>query len=144
MAKEIKTSIAIEAAAAKVWAVLTHFDGYPAWNPFITSISGQAAAGEKIKVRIEPPGARAMTFTPRVLAFRENREFSWLGHLFIPGLFDGKHRFELIDNGDGTTTFLHSETFGGILVPLLSKIIDQHTAAGFQQMNIALKATCER
>ncbi len=62
--------------------------------------------------------------TPRpVLSFEPNKELRWLGHLLVTGLFDGEHRFELIDNGNGTTTFRHSETFNGILVPLFKKLL---------------------
>ena len=46
-----------------------------------------------------------MTFKPKVLTYQVNKEFSWIGHLLFTGLFDGKHKFELIDNGNGTTIF---------------------------------------
>jgi uncharacterized protein YndB with AHSA1/START domain len=41
MAKEIKTEILINASPDKVWAILTDFDNYPSWNPFITSLKGE-------------------------------------------------------------------------------------------------------
>ncbi len=84
-----------------------------------------------------------MTFTPRVLAFEKNKEFRWLGHLFIKGLFDGEHRFELTDNSDGSTTFRQSEQFGGILVPLFNKMIEVNTRNGFEAMNKKLKERAE-
>ena len=40
MAKEIKTEILINAAPEKVWSILTNFEKYPDWNPFIKSING--------------------------------------------------------------------------------------------------------
>ena len=39
MAKEIKTEILINATPEKVWSILTSFDNYPNWNPFIKSIT---------------------------------------------------------------------------------------------------------
>lgn len=59
-----------------------------------------------------------MTFKPTVLAFKHNKEFRWIGKLLFKGVFDGEHKFELIDNGNGTTIFNHSENFKGILVGL--------------------------
>ncbi|MFM2360786.1 MAG: hypothetical protein RLY16_2779, partial [Bacteroidota bacterium] len=41
MAKEIKTTIEIHASPARVWEVLTNFDEYPNWNPFIKSLKGE-------------------------------------------------------------------------------------------------------
>ncbi len=79
--------------------------------------------GNTITTRLEPPKASSMTFKPKVLVFEDNKKFVWLGHLFIKGLFDVEHSFELIDNLDETTTFMHSEKFEGILIPLFKKCL---------------------
>lgn len=144
MKKEIKTQIIIQATPQRVWEVLTQFEQYAGWNPFIKSIQGKVQTGEKIIVRLEPPGAKGMTFKPKVLAFERNKEFKWIGHLFFPGLFDGEHRFELIDNGNGTTTFIQAEKFKGILVRMLSKMLDGSTLNGFKAMNEQLKLEAEK
>ena len=144
MAKEIKTEILINATPTKVWSILTSFDNYPNWNPFIKSIKGDVKVGNKIIARLEPPKAKGMTFKPKVLVFDANKEFRWIGHLLFPGLFDGEHKFELIDNGNGTTTFKQSEKFKGILVPLFKKMLDNNTISGFNEMNIKLKELAEQ
>ena len=143
MAKQISTEIIINAAPQKIWAILTDFDNYSRWNPFIKSITGPVAVGNTITARIEPPEAQAMTFRPKVLVFEANKEFRWLGKLFISGLFDGEHIFQLTDNGNGTTTFRQSELFYGILVPLFTKMLDTNTLNGFKQMNQKLKEVAE-
>lgn len=144
MAKEIKTQITINASPEKVWSILTNFEKYPEWNPFIKSIKGTPTVGKRIIARIEPPKAKGMTFTPKVLAFDANKQFRWIGHLLMPGLFDGEHIFEIIDNGDGTTTFIQREKFRGILVPLFKKMLDNNTVNGFNQMNQKLKELAEQ
>ena len=143
MAKEIKTEIVIHATPAKVWSILTNFDNYPNWNPFIKSINGEVLVGNKITARIEPPEAKGMTFKPKILCYETNKELKWIGHLLFAGLFDGEHKFELIDNGDGTTTFRQSEKFRGILVPLFKKMLDNNTKKGFEAMNRKLKELAE-
>ena len=143
MAKEIRTSIVINASAEQVWKVLTDFEKYPEWNPFLKSITGNVKVGNKIRTRIEPPEAKGMTFQPKVLAFSAGKEFRWIGHLLFPGLFDGEHSFELIVNPDGTTTFIQREKFRGILVPMFKKMLDVNTLNGFNQMNSALKERVE-
>lgn len=140
MAKELTTTIIINASPEKIWAILTNFKDYPNWNPFIKSITHtkKLAVGNKIKVVLD-----GMTFKPKVRAYDANHEFRWLGHLLIPGLFDGEHRFHLIDNSDGTTTFIQSEVFKGILVPLFNKKLNTDTKTGFEAMNEKLKELAE-
>ena len=144
MAKEIKTEILIYASPVKIWSILTNFDNYPSWNPFIKSIKGEVKVGNKITARIEPPEASGMTFKPKILTLETNKELSWLGHLLFAGLFDGEHKFELIDNGNETTTFKQSEKFNGLLVPLFKKQLDTNTKNGFVAMNMKLKELAEQ
>lgn len=143
MATTIRTSIHIQAAPQQVWQVLTDFSGYGSWNPFIRSLKGTVAVGQKIDVHIVPPGQKGMTFRPRVRAFVKEQRLEWLGHLLFPGLFDGKHSFELIANPDGTTTLVQGETFRGILVPFLKRLINGPTMEGFRSMNEAVKQRSE-
>lgn len=144
MVKEIKTEILINTTPEKVWTILTDFENYPNWNPFIKSIKGDVNVGKVITVRIEPSEAKGMTFKPEILTFKTNKELSWLGHLFFAGIFDGEHKFEIIDNGNGTTTFRQSEIFRGILVPLFKKQLDNNTKEGFEEMNKKLKELSEQ
>ncbi|MFZ5973699.1 MAG: SRPBCC family protein [Bacteroidota bacterium] len=141
--KEIRTEIVIQARPEKVWGVLTSFPQYPQWNPFLKKIEGPLQEGAQITARIEPPGSSGMTFKPTLLVVSPARELRWLGHLFVPGLFDGEHVFELYENTDGSTTFVQREEFGGILVPLFEKMLDNNTLAGFNAMNQSLKARAE-
>lgn len=144
MEKEIKTEILINATPEKIWSILINFDNYTNWNPFIKSIKGEVKVGNIITARIEPPEAKGMTFKPKILIFETNKELKWLGHLLFAGLFDGEHKFELIDHGNGTTTFRQSEKFNGILVPLFKKQLDNNTKKGFEEMNKKLKELAEQ
>jgi hypothetical protein len=85
-----------------------------------------------------------MQIKPVVLQHVTNKELRWMGSMGIPYLFDGEHTFLLEDNGDGTTSFHHFEHFRGILVPMLTKMLDVNTKEGFEQMNMALKARVEQ
>lgn len=144
MAKNIKTEILINATPEKIWSILTNFGNYPNWNPFIKSINGEIKVGKKIRAEIEVSQSKGMTFSPKILTFVTNKELSWLGHLLFAGVFDGEHKFELIDNANGTTTFIQSEKFTGILVPLFKKQLDNNTKKGFDAMNIKLKELAEQ
>ena len=140
--KELRTEIAIAAPPERVWDVLTDFDAYPTWNPFITSIAGRPEVGTELEVRIEPPGRRAMTFRPTVLAAEPQRRLAWLGRVLLPRVFDGEHSFEIEPSGDGGSRFTQRERFSGLLVPLLGATL-RKTEQGFVAMNRALKERAE-
>ena len=141
---ELHTEIEIEAPAARVWQILTEFAAYPSWNPFLPKIEGTGAVGEKIEVTFQPPGGKPMTMRPTVRASDPERRFAWLGRLGgVPKLFDGEHSFVIEPLGPQRVRFVHSEKFGGILVPFLRKMLETSTRAGFEAMNRALKDRAE-
>ena len=136
----VHTETEIDAAPEAVWAVLTDFAAYPEWNPLITNASGTLAVGETLTLRMVP-GGKPQTFTPEVLAVRENAELRWRGALKWSWLFSAEHRFALSAVGDGTR-LVHSEVFRGVLVPLLGTTIDQ-AERDFRAFNAALKERVE-
>jgi hypothetical protein len=141
--KELYSEIEIAASAERVWRLLTDFASYPEWNPFIRRISGEPTTGERLEVRIEPPGGRGMTFRPTVLNAEDNRELRWLGHLLVPGLFDGEHSLAIQLLGENHVRFVQREAFRGLLVPLFARSLDNNTQRGFEEMNRALKERAE-
>ena len=144
MAYQLHTSIEIDAPVERVWQIFSRFEDYPKWNPFIKHVEGPVEAGAKIKVRLVPPGGRGITMRPTILRIEPQAELRWLGHFGLPGIFDGEHYFQLEPLLGGGTRFTQGENFSGILVPLLKKMIDGSTREGFENMNAALKETCER
>jgi hypothetical protein len=141
--KELHSEIQIDAPAERVWELLTDFDSYPHWNPFIRKISGQPAPGERLEVRLKPPGGRGMTFKPKVLNAEPNRALRWLGHLLVPGLFDGEHSFTIQPLEENRVRFVQREAFKGVLVPLFARSLETNTHRGFEEMNLALKERAE-
>ena len=144
MAKEIKTQIIINQTPEKVWSVLTNFNKYGKWNPFIVSITGNPLVGNNLVVVMKPEENKEMTFKPKVLALEKNEKLIWKGKLLMKNIFDGEHQFYLIDNGDGTTTFIQNEKFNGLLVPFMKKLIEVDTINNFKKFNEAIKIEAEK
>ena len=142
--KELRSEIEIQAPAERVWQLLTDFPSFPQWNPFIRKASGAIQVGERLEVNIQPSGASGMTFRPTVLTAEPNRELRWLGHLLIPGLFDGEHIFTIEPLGESRVRFTQREVFTGLLVPLFARGLDTDTRRGFEEMNQALKVRAEQ
>ena len=85
-----------------------------------------------------------MNFRPKVLKAEPNRELRWLGHLVVPGLFDGEHIFVIEPLGPDRVRFIQREIFTGLLVPLFARGLDADTQRGFEEMNKALKVRAEQ
>ena len=144
MSAQLRTEIVIDATPDRVWGVLTDFAAYPTWNPFVRRLAGSAAVGSRLTARIKPPGGMAMTLRPTVLAAAPGRELRWLGHLLVPGLFDGEHGFRIEPLGPDRVRFVQEERFTGLLAPLVLRFVERDTQQGFEAMNRALKARAER
>jgi len=85
-----------------------------------------------------------MHFSPSITRLESERELRWLGNLWgMDFLFSGEHFFKLERNEDNSTTLIHGEQFGGLLLPLFSGQLEKHTLAGFKSFNEALKAEVE-
>jgi hypothetical protein len=142
--KQIVTEIEIDATPSRVWQVLTDFEKYPTWNPFIKKISGVAARNEKLEVHMPDPRGGTMIFTPTVLAAERDRELRWLGRS-EGDVFNGEHRFliEPIDNNN-KVHFTQSEKFTGSMVASLEGWLDTAVKQNFEDMNRALKQRAEK
>src|SRR5918994_2800088 len=140
--KELHTEIEINASPERVWDTLADFAAYPRWNPFIRHISGKLEVGERLEVRLEPPDSRGITLRPTVLSAEPNRQLRWLGHLLVPGLFDGEHTLATEPLDENRVRFVQHEVFKGALVPLVARSL-ANTLRGFEEMNGALKEQAE-
>lgn len=140
----IETEIQINASAEQVWRELTNFENYADWNTFVTYNSGESQPGEKLNLRLSPPTGMAMTIKPRVTERIENRKFEWLGSLLMPGIMDGRHTFEIVEESNGGVTLKHYESFRGVLAHPMGWIgVYRKTKPGFELMNEQLKKRVE-
>ena len=139
---QISTETEIDGTPEKVWAVLTDFAGYADWNPGFEEAEGRAQVGETLHLTFAKEGGRGMRMHPKVLVAEPGRELRWLGRLWMPGIFDGEHRFEIQELAPGRVRFVQSERFSGVLVGLFRSTLDK-TRLGFAEMNGALKLRAE-
>lgn len=139
---KIKTEIIINATKEKVWEILTDFEGYQNWNPFIIRSEGKAIIGTKLKNTMLN-GKGTMTFKPVILTVKPLIYFDWLGSLGFKGIFDGHHYFEIEELQAGQVKFTQGENFSGILSKPILKKIGEQTRENFLKMNQALKQRAE-
>ena len=144
MTRRLHTEIEIQASPDRVWETLTDFTAYSHWNPFIVQAGGQPVPGIRLQLQMRLRGHRPTTFRPEVLEATPARRLRWLGHLLLPGLFDGEHTFDIEPSGPGRVRLTQQEEFRGLLAPLILAFIAKPTQEGFSQMDQALKARVEQ
>ena len=141
--KEIYTEIGINASAEIVWEIITDFDNFGEWNSFIKEISGVPKEGSQLKLFTKPPNSNGIGFKPKILKYEAEKEITWLGKLWIPKLFDGKHSLIIKKLDERSVLFVQKERFSGLLVPFLRNMLD-NTKSGFEIMNHELKKEAEK
>lgn len=140
--KEIITDIHINASATKVWDVLINLPSYSKWNPFIIQACGRLKKGERLYITLHT-GEKKHKFRPTITEIKSGLYLEWLGHFFIPGLFDGRHYFNLEPIDAVSTRLIQGEIFSGLLAPSILNRKEQDTVTGFRIMNKALKIRAE-
>lgn len=138
---EVRTEITAPASA--VYRQLMDFESYSSWNPMVIEIKGMPDVGSKIEVRIKLEGRDPTTLKPTVVKNDVDKEFRWVGALFFEWLFRGEHYFIIEENEGGRCAFVHGENFSGICEPLITIMLGQSTAIGFEAFNAALKRRVE-
>jgi hypothetical protein len=133
-----RVSVDVRASPAAVWARLTDAAAFPTWNSTVTRIEGAIAPGQKLRIQV--PSAPGRTFTPTVTEFVPNARMVWSDGMFP--MFKGTRTFTLTPAGDGTT-FTMSETFEGLMLPMIKGSLPDFGPI-FDQYAADLKRTCEQ
>lgn len=139
--KEISSEVEIDASPDKVWQTLIETPGF--LPDEIRQAARDGKVGTQLKVRIATKGGRGETFTVKLLKVDAPREVRWKGRLWISGLFDGEHSFEISSQaGRPGATFVQRERFSGLFLPFLSKTV-RDTRKEFDDMGRSLKSKAE-
>ena len=111
-----RVEINIRSKAAAVWTLLTDAEGFPRWNSTITRIEGQIREGERLRLHV--PGTDR-TFAPKVTDVVPGERMTWTGG-FAP-LFKGVRTFWLRSGDAGSTVFVMTERFSGVMFALVKR-----------------------
>lgn len=143
--RAIDSSIDIDAPPQKVWDALLDLPRWAEWNAFIPSVKGALEVGQKVKVKVVPPGRKPFPFAfpAEVRVVRPFEEIVWGGG-FLGFVYQGDHGIWLERLPDGGTRFRQRERMRGPLVLLnLALGLLAPTKLGYDQMNEALKQRVE-
>ena len=105
----------IRASPEKIWALLTDAAAFPRWNSTVTSIEGEIAAGQTLKLKVHAAPERV--FKPKVSHVEPGRSMVWSDGM--APMFKGVRTFTLTPNADGSTEFAMKEELAGLMLPMI-------------------------
>lgn len=141
--KEIIASIEIRSNPEKVWKVLTDFQLYKYWNPFIIEIVGSPTKGEKIKIELRTAAQKTRVYRPVITKVDPPTELRWHGKALLPLILNGEHIFTIQENEGHESIFTQKEIFKGLGAYLGDARMFNDIRKSFQMMNSSLKIRAE-
>ncbi len=140
---EVKTEIEIDSSANEVWKILSNFEEYAQWNPFITKISGELRKNAPIEVTIALPFSQSLVFPLKVERQTRGKEMVWSGETLAPNILDALHTFQINKLGPNKVQFVQTEKVSGLLLYILLPFYKSAMERNFKKMNLALKNKAE-
>ncbi|MEO1095573.1 MAG: SRPBCC domain-containing protein [Cyanobacteria bacterium J06638_28] len=138
--KSFSASIEIARPPEAIWAVLTDASSYAEWATGVHRLEGEIKEGAILQLYTSSKPDRPMPL--RVSNLVRPQTFTLSGGLPF-NLFRGDRTLTLTPQPDGTTEFSMCEVFGGLLSPLMSRMIPDLTES-FESYVAGLKQKCER
>ena len=132
----------VNAPRRVLWQLLTDFESYEAWNPYITHASGEARHGAQLDLRFHPLHEEPYQAKCDVITVKELRKIYWRCRDHgLPGLLDREHTFRLLPIDGDRVRLVYDGRWEGVLVPLVD--LDDRKG-GYRRMVRALKERVER
>ena len=131
----------MDAPVGTARAVLADLDAYDAWNPQVTSASGDLREGERVRIRVAKSSGRERSVTVTVAAVEPERRLEWVGAVVGPWLFEGRHAVELEPLDGDRTRVTNREQVRGLLVRF---VVPGDVERDYEAANRALAARAER
>jgi hypothetical protein len=138
----IDDALDVSASPEQVWTILTEFNGYRQWNPFITHAKGTAKVGEQLELRLKALGDKEKILSAKISEIKEGKELKFVTSL-IPGLLRWEHTLHVEDFKDSHVCIVQRAVFTGMMANRYKARLTEHLRSGFAAMNQALKDRVE-
>jgi hypothetical protein len=145
--QEVTTSILIEAPAERIWSILSDFDSYSNWNPFIPRIFGEARLSATILEFVYIAPGLYLPLPMEVIVCEPGRELAWRGAVphWFSAVCAGEHHFTIqtLPDRANCCEFSHYALLRGIVMQLGAAHIQNRVKQVHEAMNLALKERSE-
>lgn len=143
--QSVKTEVVINAPPEKVWDIVTDIESWQEWSPTINGSEGEAAVGSTLSITMmsKDPDKDGPRYNPKIIHLDRPTYFHWRAHMMAGFIFTNDKIIELEATAVGTKV-THTETFKGLMVPLMRGQLEKGVPPILNMMNEALKNTAEQ
>ena len=140
---EIDESYEVRASAEVLWQVITDFDRYPDWNPFVISCAAALREGQPIDMKVQLFKHFAQPQRETIVEVKPGVSFRYgLGPGRL-GALSSLRSHEIETLGSGQTRYRSHFHLTGWLAPLTEAWLGRRLEHGFTAMTRALVARAE-
>ena len=140
-------TVDIQASREQVWQILTDTARYAEWNPFTPQIDGRLLLGETLGLHVRMPkrGDRVQYEQLEIMqhAEAESSNLAWGMRVLSPLLLRALREQIIISTGPHSCQYYSSDSFSGLLSPLVYRLFQQDIQQGFDAVAHALKSRAE-
>lgn len=140
--REIRTEIIIHTSPGAAWNLLTDFEKYPEWHPYILEVEGTPQLRHKLKFTVRENDSLTDRFSAYLLEFQPNETLSWGGSLGF--IFRAKHYFIIREIDPETIQLIQGEYWKGMFGRSFGRKIYKETYDNFIRMNDKMKTLLEQ
>lgn len=135
--------VSINAPREYVWDILCDLHQYPDWNPFSYKVESTLNVGDPIDlyVKMEKRGLRQQRET--VCIVNKPVQLSWNMKLGAASILQAQRDQWLTATGEQQCTYQTSDTFSGLLTPVVLALFESDIKTGFNAVAYALKQRTE-
>jgi uncharacterized protein YndB with AHSA1/START domain len=133
----------IDASAADVWEVITDFESYSAWNPWVTRAVGESTPGSEVEVDVMM-GSSKMTVTHTVLNGEIDRRYCWKDSGFNAIFVYGQRCRTLTLRDDGRVHYEVELLIDGAMSHIAALFYGENLKNGLAKETPALKLRAEQ
>ncbi len=137
---EFHTAIEIDRPRSAVWDVLTDFESYEKWNPYLSITRGTPREGAAVELHITPSKRSDRTETGKITAIEPGTLLQWESVALYSAIYASIHRFGIQRLDDERTRFDNQKEYHGLLAPLVA---DDDIKDDLDEMNHSLAAYVE-
>ena len=109
--------VVVEAPRELIWDVLTDFEAYDEWNPYVTRATGTASEGADLELTLDASDEEAEDAAAEVLIVHPRRKLEWRTRVLVPGLLDHEQIFRVLPLGPRRFRVVQEARFEGLLAP---------------------------
>lgn len=141
----IYTDIEIQASIRRIWEVITDFDNYYKWNPFIKKIEGKLSLGQSLTLHVKSNQKGKLKSYKNIIinSLKPEQELIWQWKILLKTLCFEEHCFHLTPIDDNKTLFVNRDEMTGIIPFFQKRMIIRNSTNTFIEINQALKKYIE-